>query len=74
MARTMVPIANAVRDWRQRKGWTQEQLAQAASVTRQTIHAIETRRYVPSLPVAFRIARAFGVSFEQVFWPTEQEE
>jgi putative transcriptional regulator len=46
---------------------TQQQLADRVGVTRQTIIAIEAGKYSPSLPLAFRIARAFGVSIEQVF-------
>ena len=46
---------------------TQQQLADKVGVTRQTIIAIEAGNYAPSLPLAFRIARAFGVSIEQVF-------
>ncbi len=46
---------------------TQEQLADKAGVTRQTIIAIEARKYAPSLPLAFRIARTFNVTIEQVF-------
>ena len=46
---------------------TQQQLADKASVTRQTIIAIESGRYAPSLPLAFKIARTFGISIEDVF-------
>ena len=46
---------------------TQQQLADKVGVTRQTIIAIESGRYSPSLPLAFKLARAFGVSIEQVF-------
>lgn len=46
---------------------TQQQLADMARVTRQTIIAIEAGKYAPSLPLAFRIARAFGVPLEEVF-------
>jgi len=46
---------------------TQQQLADKVGVTRQTIIAIEAGNYAPSLPLAFRIARTFGVSIEQVF-------
>jgi len=50
---------------------TQQQLADLAGVTRQTIIAMEQGKYAPSLPLAFRIARAFGVGIEQVFEYTE---
>ena len=46
---------------------TQQQLADRVGVTRQTIIAIEAGKYAPSLPLAFRIARTFGVPIEQVF-------
>ncbi len=46
---------------------TQEELANRVGVTRQTIIALEARKYVPSLALAFRIARAFGVMVEDVF-------
>lgn len=46
---------------------TQQQLADKVGVTRQTVIAIESGRYSPSLPLAFKLARAFGVSIEQVF-------
>ncbi|MCP4258655.1 MAG: helix-turn-helix transcriptional regulator [Planctomycetes bacterium] len=46
---------------------TQQQLADKAGVTRQTIIAMESGRYAPSLPLAFKIARTFGVSIEDVF-------
>ena len=46
---------------------TQQQLADKVGVTRQTIIAIEARKYAPSLPLAFRIARVFNVTIEQVF-------
>jgi len=46
---------------------TQQQLADAAGVTRQTIIAIEAGKYAPSLTLAFRIARTFGVKIEDVF-------
>ena len=46
---------------------TQEELANRVGVTRQTIIALEARKYVPSLALAFRIARAFGVMLEDVF-------
>ena len=62
------PLANRIRRFRFDNGeMTQQQLAQRVGVTRQTIIALEAGRYVPSLLLAFRIARAFGVSVEDVF-------
>ncbi len=61
-------LSNDVRRLRFEHGqMTQQQLADRVGVTRQTIIAIESGKYAPSLPLAFRIARTFGVSIEQVF-------
>ncbi len=61
-------IKNKVRRLRFDNGeMTQQQLADATGVTRQTIIAIESGKYAPSLPLAFRIARTFGVRVEDVF-------
>src|SRR3546814_4011961 len=61
------PIVNEIRRLRFEHGeMTQEALAQACGVTRQTIIALEAGRYAPSLELAFRIARAFGVGLEGV--------
>ncbi|HEY1138018.1 MAG TPA: helix-turn-helix transcriptional regulator [Xanthomonadaceae bacterium] len=71
---TAAPIANHIRRFRFERGeMTQEALAQACSVTRQTIIALEAGRYAPSLELAFRIARAFGVGVEDVFQWKETE-
>ena len=65
---TATPISNHIRRFRFDRGeMTQEALAQACGVTRQTIIALEAGRYAPSLELAFRIARTFGVSVEDVF-------
>jgi putative transcriptional regulator len=65
-------LKNNIRRLRFEKGeMTQQQLADMAGVTRQTIIAMEQGKYAPSLPLAFRIARAFGVGIEQVFEFTE---
>ena len=61
-------LSNRIRRLRFDHGeMTQQQLADKAGVTRQTILAIEAGRYAPSLPLAFRIARAFGTTVEDVF-------
>lgn len=61
-------ITNRIRRLRFDHGeMTQQQLADKAGVTRQTILAIEAGKYAPSLPLAFRIAHAFGVPLEEVF-------
>jgi putative transcriptional regulator len=65
---TKSEIQNQVRKLRFEHGqMTQQQLADRVGVTRQTIIAIEAGKYSPSLPLAFRLARAFGVSIEHVF-------
>ena len=56
-----------VRELRERQGWSQGELAERLDVSRQTVNAIETGKYDPSLPLAFRIARLFGKRIEQVF-------
>jgi putative transcriptional regulator len=56
-----------VRELRERQGWSQGELAERLEVSRQTVNAIETGKYDPSLPLAFRIARLFGKRIEQVF-------
>ena len=56
-----------VRELRERQGWSQGELAEQLDVSRQTVNAIETGKYDPSLPLAFRIARLFGKRIEQVF-------
>lgn len=65
---TGTPLENDIRRLRlERAGMTQQQLADACQVTRQTIIALEAGRYAPSLELAFRLARAFGVGVEDVF-------
>lgn len=65
---TGTPIRNGMRALRARHGdMTQETLARECAVTRQTIIALEAGRYAPSLELAFRIARVFGVGVEDVF-------
>jgi putative transcriptional regulator len=60
-------ILNRVKELRTARGWTQEQLAQAVGVSRQSINSIERDRYVPSLPLALTFARVFGCSTEEIF-------
>lgn len=61
-------LSNQIRRLRLDNGrMTQQDLADKVGVTRQTIIAIESGKYSPSLPLAFRIAQTFGVSIEQVF-------
>ena len=62
-------MRNVVRDQRERQGVSQGALGQALGVSRQTINAIETGRYLPSLPLAFALARHFGARVEELFHP-----
>ena len=62
-------MQSRVRELRERRGWSQGELAEQLEVSRQTVNAIETGKYDPSLPLAFRIARLFGLSIEDVFSP-----
>jgi putative transcriptional regulator len=65
---TGTPIRNEIRRLRFDRGeMTQQALADACGITRQTVIALEAGRYAPSLELAFRIARTFGVGVEQVF-------
>lgn len=63
----MLPIVNAVREAREARGMTQSDLGAAIGMTRQTIAAIEQRRYSPSLEAAFRIARVFDMEIGALF-------
>ena len=63
----MPQIVSRVKELRSARGWTQEQLAQAVGVSRQSINSIERDRYVPSLELALTFARVFGCSTDQIF-------
>ncbi|AGG87482.1 helix-turn-helix transcriptional regulator [Rhodanobacter denitrificans] len=60
---------NHVRELRSEHGWSQADLAEQLDVSRQTVNAIETGKYDPSLPLAFRIAKLFGRPIESIFDP-----
>lgn len=60
---------NRLRELRERQGWSQGELALRLEVSRQTVNALETGKYDPSLPLAFRIARLFDSRIEDVFLP-----
>jgi putative transcriptional regulator len=60
-------ITNRIKELRIALGWTQEQLAQAAGVSRQSINSIERNRYVPSLELALIFARIFSCPTDQIF-------
>jgi putative transcriptional regulator len=63
----MAEVTNRIKILRAERGMTQEELAEKAKVTRQTIIAIEKGKYVPSLELAFKICRIFGKKIEEVF-------
>jgi putative transcriptional regulator len=60
-------ITNRVKELRAARGWTQEDLAQAVSVSRQSINSIERNRYVPSLELALTFARVFACTTDDIF-------
>ena len=60
-------ILNRVKELRTERGWTQEELAKAVGVSRQSINSIERERYVPSLLLALTFAKVFGCSLDQIF-------
>lgn len=67
-------MTNRIRVLRAEKDWTQAQLAAAIGVSRQAVIAVENGKYDPALPLAFRIARAFGKNVEEVFvWDEESK-
>lgn len=61
---------NKLRDLRTQRNWTQADLARQLAVSRQTVNALERGKYLPSLPVAFRIAEVFDAKIEEVFHPS----
>jgi putative transcriptional regulator len=60
-------MKNRLRELRAARDWSQSDLADKLGVSRQTVNAIETEKYDPSLPLAFKVARLFKMSIEEVF-------
>lgn len=60
-------MKNRLKVLRAERDWTQADLAEELEVSRQTVNAIETGKYDPSLPLAFKISRLFGMSIEDIF-------
>jgi len=60
-------MKNRLRELRGEHGWSQQALADRLDVSRQTVNALETDKYDPSLPLAFKIARLFGQPIETIF-------
>lgn len=67
-------MKNRIQELRKQRKVTQEELAEAVGVTRQTIISLESGRYNASLQLAFRIAVFFGKAIEEIFWLEESEE
>jgi len=63
----MSRIRNRVKELRNARGWTQQDLADAVGVSRQSINSIERERYVPSLELALSFGRAFSVAMDEIF-------
>jgi putative transcriptional regulator len=65
-------MKNHLRSLREQRGWTQGALADQLQVSRQTVNALETGRYDPALPLAFKIARLFEQPIEAIFLPEDE--
>lgn len=74
-SRVGAAVNNRLRVLRAERDWSQAEVAERLRVSRQTVHAIETGKYDPSLPLAFSIAKLFGKLIEEIFEPkgTAQE-
>jgi putative transcriptional regulator len=64
-------MENRLRLLRAERSWSQQDLAERLEVSRQSVNAIETGKYDPSLPLAFKIAKLFGQAIESIFEPGE---
>jgi putative transcriptional regulator len=73
MLRHLDIVRNRVREQRTQRGLSQAELATALGVSRQTVISIENGRYMPSLPLAFRIARFFDLTVDKMFDPDDEE-
>ena len=60
-------VENRIKEFRNERGWTQQELADKVGVSRQSINSIERNRYVPSLPLALTFARVFDCSTDDLF-------
>jgi putative transcriptional regulator len=65
-------MKNRLRTLRTSKDWSQSDLAEKLGVSRQTVNAIETERYDPSLPLAFKVSRVFKLPIDEIFEPDGQ--
>ncbi len=69
-------MENVVKQYREAKGWSQGELAKRLGVSRQTINAVETDKYDPSLPLALRMSKLFGIEARELFiddWESGEE-
>ncbi|UIP06514.1 helix-turn-helix transcriptional regulator [Erythrobacter sp. SDW2] len=70
-------MLNRLKEFREERSWSQGELARRLGVSRQTINAVETDKYDPSLPLALRMAKLFGVSVPDLFiddWEPENDD
>ena len=66
-----IPVKNRLKVLRAERNWSQAKLAEELDVSRQTINAIETGKYDPILPLAFKMAKLFGSKIEDIFTPDD---
>ncbi len=66
-------MKNVLRVLRAERDWSQADLAERLDVSRQTVNALETGKYDPSLPLAFKIARLFNLPIERIFQPDDEQ-
>jgi putative transcriptional regulator len=66
-------MKTTLRELRAKRNWSQAELAERLGVSRQTVNAIETGKYDPSLPLAFKIAKLFNLSIEEIFQPDKDK-
>lgn len=66
-------MKNNLRELRAERDWSQAELAEKLHVSRQTVNAIETEKYDPSLPLAFKIAEIFNLKIEEIFVPNNKK-
>ncbi len=66
-------LKNSIKIERARHNYTQEKLAEKLGVSRQTVHAIEAGKFVPSTTLALKMAKLFEMKFEELFWLNEEK-
>lgn len=66
-------MKNRLKVLRAERDWSQADLAEKLNVSRQTVNAIETEKYDPSLPLAFKIAELFNMKIEEIFFPAKED-